>query len=225
MKGRRSIGVIGLLVAGTLMGCTRPEQEAGSERYLVWRMPRSPRSLDPALADGSRAQAVVRRTHEGLVTPHPLTGAPSPGLAERWEVSPDGLQYVFHLREGVRFHDGCPVRARDAAYSLARHFDPEVHSSFVSFLPEVVGGEDRREGRTEEVAGIIATGEHLLTVELSRPFAPFLAALSMPQAAVIPEGSSPEPGEEIPGTGPFRVEQWDRDRFLPPSPRTTSSEE
>ncbi len=211
----RSWIVVGLALASCLAapGCSRQEEESSS-RLLVWRMPSGPNSLDPARASNSRSQAMIRRTHEGLLVPDPSTGAPTAGLAERWEISSDGLRYVFHLRRDVVFDDGRELTARDVVFSLSRHFDPEVRSTLWPFLESVQGGVERLEGRADEVRGFQAPDDHTVVVELSSPFAPLLSVLSMAQAGVVPAGALPGANGEFPGTGAFRVTAWERGRHL-----------
>ena len=65
--------------------------------------------------------------HETLVREDPRPPyAYQPGLAERWEVSPDKLTYTFHLRDGVRWHDGQPFTSRDVKFTFEKMFDPHV---------------------------------------------------------------------------------------------------
>ena len=206
MRTREKWAFAALMLAVSLApaACTRRDDGSG-ERLLVWRMPSDPRSLDPALASNSRSQAITRRSHEGLLIPDPRTGAPTAGLAESWEISPDGLRYVFHLRHDVVFDNGTTLTAADVVFSLSRHFDPEVRSSLWPFLESIQGGMDRLEGRADEVSGLQAPDDHTVVVELSSPFAPLLSVLSMAQAGVIPAGAQPGASGEFPGTGPFHL--------------------
>jgi ABC-type transport system substrate-binding protein len=174
-------------------------------------MPGDPRHLDPARASASRTQAVIRRTHEGLVALDPVTGQPEPGLAESWVVSRDGRRYTFRLRSGVTFHDGRPLQAADAAYSLTRLLDPEVGSQLLPLLADVAGAGNYAAG---EVEGIRATAEDTLVLQLERPFGPLLLVLSMPQASILPAGAAAGPLGDYPGTGPFQVSAWERGQHL-----------
>jgi len=83
-----------------------------------------PESLDPAIAIGRPEHRLITALFEGLVTYDQRTLAPQPGVAERWELSDDRLQYTFHLRDSARWSDGRPVTAHDFAWSFRRLLDP-----------------------------------------------------------------------------------------------------
>jgi len=90
----------------------------------------SMQSVDPPRADIVRngdTAIMIRLVYETLVRLDEEAN-PIPGLAESWEISPDGLAYTFHLRKDVRFHDGKPFTARDVEYSLSRVINPRFGS-------------------------------------------------------------------------------------------------
>src|ERR1044071_8345212 len=86
----------------------------------------NPRSFDPAttLSGGDK------RVFSGLVSFDPKLNL-TPDLAERWDVSPDGIVYTFYLRQNAKFHDGRPVIAQDVVYSWERAARPEIASDTV----------------------------------------------------------------------------------------------
>src|SRR5439155_5582256 len=86
-----------------------------------------PRSLDPALSTDVPTGRAVGYLFDGLTRFDPDAKV-EPGLAERWDVTPDGLTYTFHLQHGVRFHDGTPLVARHVADSWPRVLDPKPKS-------------------------------------------------------------------------------------------------
>jgi ABC-type transport system substrate-binding protein len=81
----------------------------------------NPTNLDAALASDAYSSTVIAQIYSPLVG---LTSnlEPTPQVADSWTISRDGLTYIFHIREGVRFHNGRPVTAGDFAYSLTRVF-------------------------------------------------------------------------------------------------------
>src|SRR6185369_6337931 len=97
-----------------------------------------PRSLDPALSTDVPTGRAVAYVFDGLTRFTPDARV-EPGLAERWEVTPDGLTYTFHLRRHVRFHDGTPFGARDVVHSWERALDPTSKSSASEFLYPIKG--------------------------------------------------------------------------------------
>ena len=79
-----------------------------------------PPNLDPTAGAAAAIDEVVyANVFEGLTRFGP-DGSVLPGLAESWEIAPDGLSWVFTLREGVTFHDGLPMTAEDVAFSFER---------------------------------------------------------------------------------------------------------
>jgi hypothetical protein len=137
----------------------------------VWRLHKDPKSLDPARAGLPRERTIMRQTHEGLLRPDPVSGQPTPALAESWSVDPDQRRYLFRLRRGVRFHDGRPLRAADVVYSLSRHFAPEVASTIYPYLRVIAGGKERKEGKASSVSGLRAVDGAVpdARTSLSRP--------------------------------------------------------
>lgn len=92
------------------------------------------KSVDPARITGQPEGRIVFALFEGLVNWHPKTLAPVPGVAERWEISDDGLRYTFYLRPDARWSDGSPVTADDFAYSFRRTLDPTTGSEYTNQL-------------------------------------------------------------------------------------------
>jgi peptide/nickel transport system substrate-binding protein len=81
--------------------------------------------LDPADVTDGISISMTDNIFEGLVRYKPGTSEVEPALAESWEISPDGLSFTFHLRKGVKFHDGTDFNADAVVYSLKRQFDPD----------------------------------------------------------------------------------------------------
>jgi ABC-type transport system substrate-binding protein len=78
-----------------------------------------PPTLDPAQATDLTSSAVIRQVFDALLELDE-TLVPTPALAERWTVSADQRAYTFHLRRGVKFHNGRDLRAADVKYSFER---------------------------------------------------------------------------------------------------------
>ncbi len=84
-----------------------------------------PESLDPQLGTGQPEARVYMALYEGLVEYEPKTMEPIPELATSWEISKDGLEYLFHLRKDAKWSNGDPITAKDFEYTFRRGFDPE----------------------------------------------------------------------------------------------------
>src|SRR6478672_13267362 len=127
MEGTRPLLVLVATLAladGTLAGCGSPGAPHRHE-LIDSRDNYDPRSLDPALSTDVPTGRAVGYLFDGLTRFTPDARV-EPALASRWDVTPDGLTYTFHLRRGVTFTDGTPFVARQVAKSWQRVLDPKV---------------------------------------------------------------------------------------------------
>src|SRR5437660_10943475 len=113
-----------------LAGCARSERRA--DIVIVNNI--EPESLDPAIITGVAEMRIVSIIFEGLARLDPKTANPIPGLAESWEISPDGLVYTFHLRANLVWSAGGPITASDVVYSWIRALDPATASDYAGQL-------------------------------------------------------------------------------------------
>jgi peptide/nickel transport system substrate-binding protein len=178
-------------------------------------------SIDPQVNDTAQYWQVFAVSYDGLLTYRKAEGADGlalvPDLADALPaVSADGLRYEFRLRHGVRFSDGRPVRASDAAASLRRAF--RVAGPGAGFLAAIEGAQactaEPDTCRLEGVEGDDATGR--LTLRLARPDTQLAAKLALPPASVLPADTPPHDAGLLPppGTGPYRIEGYDPGRGL-----------
>jgi oligopeptide transport system substrate-binding protein len=140
-------------------------------------------TLDPATVSGQAEGRVAMALFEGLTVKHPETLAPLPGVAEAWEVSPDGRTYTFHLR-AARWSNADPLDAQDFLFAWRRLLEPETAAPFAYQLWCVRGAEAFSKSAPEEretlwrAVGLSAPDARTLVVELARPTAYFLALTS-----------------------------------------------
>ena len=104
--------------------------------------------LDPQLATATSEAAVLSGLFEGLVTEDPHDLHPVPGVAARWENSPDGLTYTFYLRPDARWSDGRPVTAQDFVLSWQRILTPSLGADNANLLYLLQGAEAFNHGLT-----------------------------------------------------------------------------
>jgi methyl-accepting chemotaxis protein/ABC-type transport system substrate-binding protein len=133
-----------------------------------------------------------------------------PDLAERWEVLEAGHVYRFHLRHGVRFHNGRMLEAKDVHDTFARILSPEFKSSGQWILRGVKGAKDVIEGRTKLVPGIVVRDSYTVDIELEEPLAFFLSLLTMHEAAIVPAEEARDVERfrlNAIGAGAFKVDQ------------------
>ncbi len=174
-----------------------------------------PRSLDPALSTDVPTGRAVGYVFDGLTRFDPNAKVES-GLAERWDVTTDGLTYTFHLRRGVTFHDGTPFSARDVASSWQRALDPATKSGAAQFLFPIKGAREFNGGKATSVTGVVVRDDSTLVVTLAEPLAIFIKMLAMPVAAVVPPPDKLPAnfGEHPVGTGPWKLVEWKHDDYL-----------
>jgi ABC-type transport system substrate-binding protein len=206
----RRLCVLGLGVALACAGANG----AGDRRTLIdSRDNYDPRSLDPALSTDVPTGRAVGYVFDGLTQFTPEAKL-EPGLAERWDVSPDGMTYTFHLRRGVKFHDGSPFVARQVLRSWQRVLDPAVRGGRGWPLYPVRGARDYAEGRAQTISGLAAPNDSTVVVTLTEPFAIFPKLLAMPVASIVPDSIPANFGERPVGTGPWRFAEWKHDDYL-----------
>src|SRR5215218_5377540 len=111
-----------LLLAITVVACRGGESTPQRRSIVDSRDTYDPRSLDPALSTDVPTGRAVSYVFDGLTRFTPEARV-EPGLAERWDISPDGLTYTFHLRHGVKFHDGAAFTARHVVRTFHRALD------------------------------------------------------------------------------------------------------
>jgi peptide/nickel transport system substrate-binding protein len=189
----RSGAVVSVVVAAGLLAAVSPARAAPPDA-LVMGMVLEPPHLDPtAGAAGAIDEVVYANVFEGLTRIGP-DGAVRPGLAERWEVSADGLTYTFHLRPGVTFHDGTAFTAGDAVFSLTRAMAEDSVNA--------------QKGLFAAIQTVEAADDRTLVVTLSRPEGRLLFNLGWGDAVMVaPESADTNTVNPI-GTGPFRFVEW-----------------
>ncbi len=170
----------------------------------------NPTTLDAARATDAYSCTVIAQIYSPLVG---LTSnlEPTPQAADSWTISRDGMTYVFHLREGVRFHNGREVTAGDFAYSITRVFtEPFLSEGLAAgYLDAIDGVPEFIEGKAKTVRGIQVLDNHRLRIRLSRRYRPLLTALALDQTSAVPRevleahGKSALDVQPV-GCGPFR---------------------
>jgi len=165
-----------------------------------------PESLDPAFAGSAAEINILGDMMVGLTT---LDGAarPIPGIAERWETSPDGLIWTFHLRK-ARWSDGSPVTAQDFLFAWHRLLDPKTAARQAQMLWIIKNARGITAGTLPASAlGADASGPSVLRVTLERP-APYLPELlTLPALLPLPPRPVFKPGATI-SNGPYLLKSW-----------------
>ncbi|MBC7263300.1 MAG: peptide ABC transporter substrate-binding protein [Chloroflexi bacterium] len=176
-----------------------------------------PPTLDPALVWDVVAAEYVVEIFSGLVTLDAQLEI-VPDLAERWDLSEDGRTYTFHLRQGLRFHDGRPLTADDVKFSLERACSPETGDPQLirTYLADIVGALDLLSGRADSLIGVEVIDERTVRVTLITPRVDFLAKLTYPIAFVVDRHNVKDADwtRHPNGSGPFKLVEYTDDRIV-----------
>lgn len=198
-------------------GDEKTEQtELAEEQILRVNWEQEPPDLDPQTSTDQVSGWILNNAYEGLVRVdkdgHIEEGS---GLAETWEISEDGLEYTFNLRD-ANWSDGTPITAEDFEYGWKRAMDPEVASQYADLFYHIKGAEAYNTGEAgEEEVGVEAVDNKTLKVELRNPTPFFLNLTSfttyMPAQKAMVESSGDEfatTHEEMVFSGPFVIDEW-----------------
>jgi oligopeptide transport system substrate-binding protein len=173
-----------------------------------------PPTLDPANTSDVTSAQFIFEVYSGLVALNKDLKV-VPDLAEKWDVSNNGLTYTFHLRPDAKFHDGRPVTAQDVKYSLERAADPKTRSTVSPlYLGDIVGFYDKYTGKSKELTGVKVIDNSTVQIDITRPVAYFLAELTYPTSFVVDkfnvEGGDQPWYLKPNGTGPFKLTEWNQ---------------
>lgn len=218
---RRTIARWGPLVAGVVLAvavlgaCGGGGEEAAETPadvgVLRLAQHEPPDPFDPGTLGDNRSIELAQNVFDGLTAVSEDDLRVVPALAESWEVSPDGKVYTFTLRDGVTFHDGKPVTARDVVYTLNRTLSPELKSGYVFFLSVIDGASEVSEGKAETARGVKALDDRRVQITLSQPAGYFPALAGMWPYWVVNPDVVEQHGRDwvnppnIVGTGAFRL--------------------
>ncbi|MFM7415970.1 MAG: ABC transporter substrate-binding protein [Alphaproteobacteria bacterium] len=196
MKMKLGLAILALAVtlpAASSMAQTNPRntlvvlREIDADRY------------DPARSTARSAGESIYMMSDTLVALDYDMKTIRPLLAERWDISPDGKTYTFHLRKDVTFCDGRPMTADDVVYSIKRWIDPATRSPV--------------RWRAGPVKDIRARDAYTVEYELEQPFGELLYQLSLFFASIVDRNSVERLGENFGvqgfnGTGPYCWVSW-----------------
>ena len=195
-----------------LFSCNQPEvakkEQNANTRYFRYNQASGISSLDPAFAKDQANIWACNQLFNGLVQMDDNLVI-RPAIAKSWEVSDDGLTYVFHLRTDVRFHEhdlfgGKPplVTAKDVIYSLSRIISPETASAGAWLFNDRLNANEP----------FSALNDSTFQLKLKVPFRPMMGILSMQYCSIVPQKIAEHYGKEFRknpvGTGPFRFKAW-----------------
>lgn len=230
MKKRSMMICLALLLAlSTLLSACAPKAptqgEAAApepqEKSISIPLESEPPNIDPQIGTDSYSFFVAGHVLEGLVRVY--DGKVSPGVAEKWEISPDGLTYTFHLRD-TKWSDGVPVKAQDFEYSILRLLDQktaapyaEVMGFYIKNAAKFYSGEITDKSQV----GVKASDDKTLVITLENPTGYFLRLLGfvcfLPSredlVAKHGEAYAAEP-DKIVYNGPYLMKEWKHEESI-----------
>jgi len=199
--------IIGLLLLSTLFACENPQDSSlpGVDQTLkpeygdtfIEASIGDASTLLPVLASDSASSDINGQIYNGLVR-YDKNLQVEGELAESWEISPDNLVITFHLRHGVKWHDGTPFTSADVLFNYQLYTDPKTPTAYAEAFKQV---------KTAE-----APDPHTFRVSYGKPYAPALMSWGMPiHPKHLLEGQditrSPLARKPV-GTGPFKFVEW-----------------
>lgn len=156
-------------------------------------------TLDPIYTIENADIWVLNNMNAKLVRVNEDMSGVAPALAKSWDISDDKTTYTFHLRDGLKFSDGSDLTASDVKFSLERLRDEE--ESVLRSMFQVI-------------TDIETPDDQTVVIELDHPSAPFMSALAVFSASIVPEDVVKERGENFGsnpvGAGAFRFVEWQR---------------
>jgi peptide/nickel transport system substrate-binding protein len=199
-----------------LSGLTTAQVSAQQPQKRVLRITFSwPDRIDPAVGNDYASSTSLANLYDSLVFPN-VKGGVDPWLAEKWDVSADGLTYTFSLRKGVKFHDGSALKASDVVYSFNRLKTIGEGYGYLVASPNV--------------AGVKAVDESTVEFKLVKPsalFLPSLVRLYVASESIVtknakaagPYGANGDYGKEWlqthdAGSGPYMVKEFPLEQYL-----------
>lgn len=178
------------VLAGALAltnSCNRPGEveEQDTLRFLIEF---APTNLDPRLGTDAQSELLDGLIFDGLVARDAQMNVAA-DLADKWE-TPDSLTYVFHLRRGVKFHDGRALTSADVKFTIDSILSGAIPSP--------------KRGAFQLVKAIETPDDATVVFHLSEPYASFLWNLTRLAIGIVPQGAGSEVAQHPIGTGPFR---------------------
>ncbi len=200
---------------GTSSGQAAAPGAAAVERTVLRRgNGPEPDTVDPQLARTDGSFNILRDLFEGL-TAVGADGLPVPAAAESWDVSPDGLVYTFHLRAGLQWSNGDPLKAADYVAGMRRLVTPATASPYAQFIEPVLNATAITKGeKAPEELGVSAPDDRTVVIRLEDP-APYLVGLVAQPPTFPVHGPSlaangaqyAKPGKLV-SNGAYVLEDW-----------------
>ena len=231
MKKRLLLATLTIAAVIALSACGGSKSTSKGGKILTIEEGPDVETIDPALNQSADGANYITMISDNLLRLD-KDGKIAPSLAEKYEVSDDGLIWTFHLRDGLKWSDGSDLTAGDFVYSWQRMVDPEVAAPYAETVLGMVEGYDEAIGKPDAEGNttidpditklkVEAPDDKTLVVHMSHP-APYFdrlaafAALSPVKQEIVeanPDGWSLDPKTYI-STGPFKLKEWKQGSYM-----------
>ena len=194
-SGKLLVIALGAVLATASVFCAGAAADGAEHKdTIVWGQGADVTSFDPHQGKETPAVTVTCQIFDTLTAVDPATGEVKPQIAESWEQL-DDTTYVFHIRKGIKFHNGSELTAADVKFSLDRAIASASVSYIVDFIKEVNVKDD-----------------FTVQVVLRAPYAPALRNLAVPFAAIVCKDVVEKDEEAFKlrpiGSGPYKFVEW-----------------
>ncbi|EAR50440.1 peptide/opine/nickel uptake family ABC transporter, periplasmic substrate-binding protein [Oceanicola granulosus HTCC2516] len=192
------------MASALALGAGAPAAAQTPPGVLIVGQIAEPKALDPAAVTAVNDFRILMNVYDGLVRYADGTLEVEPALATDWEISDDGTEYTFTLREGVSFHDGSPFNAEAVVFNFERMLDEDHPYHDTGPFPLAFF--------FSAVDSVEAVDDMTVKFTLNEPYAPFLSNLAYPTGLIVSPAAVEEHGAEFgrnpSGTGPFTFVEW-----------------
>ena len=188
---------------------------ARADTTLIIGIAADPTGLDPEAVLNNTSGFIMATIYDSLVRYKPGTTEVIPGVAEKWDVSPDGLTYTFHLKPGLKFSDGTPLDAKAVIWNVDRQLN-KANPQYIMNTGPVEGYTDFTYG---DVASYKALDDATVEFVFKQPSAPFLNSMAMVWNGLVSPAAAAKWGKDYRnhplGSGPFIFREWrQRDQVI-----------
>lgn len=192
-----------VMLLALFSGCGKTSSTSSTNKTnkLVIGIEMSPSGLDPHKVPAASSIRIISQLYNSLLTYDDKMEL-APDLAESWE-QPDATTYIFHLRKGVKFHNGREMTADDVKYSFERIMNPDTAAIAKSTF--------------KKVTSVDVVDTYTVKLTLNKPFAPFLSKLTDNSTSIVPKEVVEKNGNLMQvecGTGPFILKDMVQDSYV-----------
>ena len=181
---------------------------ARADTTLVVSIAADPTGLDPEAVLNNTSGFVMATIYDGLIRYKPGTVEVEPSLAQSWDVSADALTYTFHLRKGVKYHDGTPFNAQ----ALIATMDRQLKKDDPNYIGNSGPVQNLADFTYDSVASYRAVDDSTVEFKMKEPSAALLASLAMVWNGVVSPTAAAKYGKDFRnhpvGSGPFIFHEW-----------------